>query len=388
MLSIKLLFFFSIFMIFWGMVGYPISLIILNRIFFLKRKNLKNYEVKPTVTVMVVAHNEEKVIYQKLENLIKLDYPKEMLEILVTSDNSTDKTNLLVEKFKKNNPTVNVRLYVAKKHLGKTNAQNEAQKEVNSEILVMTDANSMLASDAVTELVASFSESNIAYVCGKLIYINKDNNDIANSESTYWNLDLKMREIESRIQTITAGNGALYACRNKDYIEFEAIRSHDLAMPIFYGLQNKRAIMNPDAKVFEKAGETKEDEFKRKVRMNRNNLKSIIPTFKIFNVIKYKWFSYFYFGHRTARYSLWIMHVLLFISNIFILNLNTISYLTFYVQILCFILFIIQHFTNTKIKFLVLINYYGMIIVAQALGAFKALTGKTKATWDKAESTR
>ena len=110
--------------------------------FYKKRRLVKDYSYQPSVTIMVVAHNEEKVIGEKLENLTKVDYPKDKMEILVSSDNSTDRTNSIVKDFINANPEFNIRLYEVKKRMGKTNAQNEAQNR-REEILIMTDANSM-----------------------------------------------------------------------------------------------------------------------------------------------------------------------------------------------------------------------------------------------------
>ena len=133
------------------MIGYPLSLKIISKI--LKKSGLKkDYSYCPTVTVMVVAHNEEKVIKDKLENLMRLQYPKDKLEFLVSSDNSTDKTNDIVREFIKSHPNEKIRLFEVKKRKGKTNAQNEAQKTVTSEILVMTDANSILDEKSIIEL--------------------------------------------------------------------------------------------------------------------------------------------------------------------------------------------------------------------------------------------
>lgn len=157
----------------------------------------------------------------------------------------------------------------------------------------MTDANSILDKNSIIELMAAFTSEDIAYVTGRLSYINEDSSFVSNAESGYWDNDLRIREIESRIQTITAGNGALYACRTNDYFHFNPIQSHDTAMPLFYALQGKRAIANHDAIAYEKAGEVVDDEFGRKVRMNRLILKHILPDVRILNVFKYKWFSFF-----------------------------------------------------------------------------------------------
>src|SRR5690606_5384844 len=136
-------------------------------------------------------------------------------------------------------PEYKIRLYEVKKRMGKTNAQNEAQKTVNSEILVMTDANSMMDANSVRELVSAFTSEDISYVCGRLVISNQDFNEIVNTENLYWDNETRLRKIESDIQTITAGNGAIYACRNVDYYDFDPIRSHDANMPRYYALNGK-----------------------------------------------------------------------------------------------------------------------------------------------------
>jgi cellulose synthase/poly-beta-1,6-N-acetylglucosamine synthase-like glycosyltransferase len=384
---ILLIFYLSSFIIFWAMIGYPLSLKILN-LYYRKRNLKKDYSYEPTVTVMVVAHNEEKVIRAKMENLLKLDYPRNKIEILVTSDNSTDMTNEIVKEFIINNPEYKIRLYEVKERKGKTNAQNEAQKTVESEILVMTDANSMLDSNSVRELVASFTSDDISYVCGRLMYINKEYSDITNSENMYWDIDTELRKIESNIQTITAGNGAIYACRNAEYYDFDPIKSHDANMPRYYALNGKRALFNPDAIAYEKAGEIIEDEFKRKVRMNRGILKAILPDIRILNIFKYRWYSYFYFGHRTCRYLLWISHLMVFISNALLIYEHWLYGLSFIGQTILYLLALIKKVKKTNNKIITLIYYYFMSVLAQWVGVYNILSGKAKPFWDKAESTR
>ncbi|WP_313552409.1 glycosyltransferase [Aerococcus sp.] len=386
MIIIILLFLFAAFTIFWANIGYPLSILMLGKIFKKDNIRLKNYY--PEVTIMIVAHNEEKVISNKLKNLENLNYPKDKLSILVASDNSIDETNDIVQKYIDMNPHRDISLYKAKKRMGKTNAQNEAQKKVKTDFLIMTDANALLDSEAVKEIISSFSDSNISYVTGQLKYVNSNDNLTSSNESTYWNLDLKIREIESRIQTITAGNGALYAVRNSEYYDFNPIHSHDSAMPLFFALNGKRAIANHDAIAYEKAGESNNDEYKRKVRMSRVILSYMLPNLKIFNVLKYKWFTYFYLGHRSSRYSLWLMHIILLVTNI-ILAIKTSLFLLIlllHLTILCLV--ITQHFFKFDNKYLSLLYYYFMTIFAQTIGVKNIITGNAKPFWEKAESTR
>ena len=113
MIFSEAIFFTCGFLIFWAMIGYPVSLKILN-VIYKSRKIEKDFNHQPTVTVMVVAHNEEKVILNKLKNIIELDYPKEKIEFLISSDNSTDRTNQIVKEFIDENPGINIRLYEVK----------------------------------------------------------------------------------------------------------------------------------------------------------------------------------------------------------------------------------------------------------------------------------
>lgn len=386
-LFFEILFYISGFIIFWAMIGYPVSLKIIGK-FYQDRKLKKDFAHRPTVTVMVVAHNEEKVILDKLKNILELDYPKDKIEFLIASDNSTDRTNEIVRRFIKETNDVNIRLFEVKARKGKTNAQNEAQKTVTTEYLVMTDANSIMDKNSVKELMASFTSDEIAYVSGRLSIVNQTSSDVSDAEASYWDGDMAIREIEGRIQTITAGNGALYACKTEDYYDFNPIQCHDSAMPPLYALQGKRAIANHDAIAYEKAGEVIEDEFGRKVRMNRIILKHILPDARILNIFKYKWFSYFYFGHRTCRYLLWIAHLIVFISNACLISDSWFYTMTFCGQVLFYLLALIKTYTKTNNKYLTLIYYYCVTIIAQWAGVYNILTGKAKPFWEKAESTR
>lgn len=387
MLALKFIWLISILVIFWAMVGYPVSLIVLNKIF--RKDNKKDDTLEPTVTIMVVAHDEERVIAEKLQNLLDIDYPTEKLEFLITSDFSTDKTNEIVEEFIATHSERRIRIHKSINHYGKTNAQDEAQKLCDTEILVMTDANAIFESSAVRELVSYFTDQDIAYVSGQLRYINTEENQTANLEGFYWKLDLMCRSIESKFQTITAGNGAIYAVRNSNYEKIPSIECHDSYFPIVYALKKKRAIYNPNAIAYEKAGEVNEDEFKRKVRMNRTILRGICPDIRVFNVLEYRWFSYFYFGHRTCRYSLWFMHLLVFIINI-PLSIwgGWLWKIIFGFQLIFYAIATLGWITRSSNKFVKIVTYYCMTVIAQWKGVINCVTGKSKPVWEKAESTR
>lgn len=383
----KFLFFISIFLIFYTFIGYPVSLMILNKLGKGKMLNIdKEYE--PFISIIIPAHNEESVIEKKLKNLINLKYPKNKLEIIIASDNSSDNTNIIVKNFIRVNKEENIRLYEVNERKGKTNAQNEAVRISNGEVLIFSDANSILKEDSLRELVKFMSDKSVAYVSGQLVYTNGDISNTSNAESTYWNYDLFMREVESKFGSITAGNGAIYAIRKSDYVEFDPIKSHDSAMPIESVLIGKRAVYNKKAIAYEKAGETSEDEFKRKVRMSRYILNVHFERLDKYNFFKYGWFSYFYFCHRHLRNSLFLLHIALLVSNLFIMNKNTIFMVIAICQILFYTISISYKVFKLNNKLTYMPYYYSLTIYAQLVGAFRQLTGRSKPFWEKAESTR
>lgn len=381
------LFFLSLFLIIYAFVGYPISLIILNKWGKEKKINTdENYE--PKVTIIIPAHNEEAVIQNKLENLVSLNYPSNKIEIIIASDNSSDKTNQIVRKFIEQNKENTLTLYEVKERKGKTNAQNEAVKISSGEIIVFSDANSIIDRGAIKELIKFMSDKNVAYVTGKLEYTNNDVSNSSNAESNYWNYDLFMRSVESRFGSVTAGNGAIYAVRKSDYVYCNPIKCHDSEMPIEAVLMGKRAVYNQRAIAYEKAGETTEDEFKRKVRMSRDILDVYYQKLDKYNFFKYGWFSYFHFCHRFLRNSLFILHIILFISNMIIIRDNVFFMITGIGQILFYLIAILCKVFKSDNKIAYIIYYYTLTIWAQLIGGIRQITGKSKPFWEKAESTR
>ncbi|MCI5972251.1 MAG: glycosyltransferase [Anaerococcus sp.] len=379
----KIIFWVSAFAIFYPMIGYPLTLLLLDKI--IKRKNTKDYTYKPKVSVIISAYNEEKVIEKKLNNIIKTDYPD--FEVIIANDASNDRTVEIAQEFIKSHPAYNIRVNTVRNHLGKTNAQDESVEVAKGEILVFSDANSIFKEDAISELVSYFTSDDIEYVCGSLIYKEDETASVV-AENTYWNMELTMRKIESNIKTIAAGNGAIYACRKKDYRNYNLVSSHDYEMPLHAGLNGKRALYNEDALAFEKAGSTTSDEFKRKVRMQRRILTNIRTNLRRLNIFKYGWFSFFHFNHKTLRFLQAFFHIVLFISNIFLIRQGFIYKLILLGQVAFLILAILGQVSKAKNKIVYFPRYYSMMMLAQILGAKNELTGKSKATWEKAESTR
>ncbi len=210
----------------------------------------------PSVAVIVTAYNEEDVIERRLENLRALHYPPELLTLVVTSDASTDRTEELAE-------AAGARV-IRNPRGGKVAAQDAAVRATDADVVAFSDANATWAPDALRKLVRNFADPAIAYVCGRL---RLEAADGSNKEGVYWRYELVTREGESRLGSVTAGNGSIYALRHSDYAEVDPRFGHDLSLPYLMVQRGRRAIYEPAALAFERPTPTNESEYRRKVRM-------------------------------------------------------------------------------------------------------------------------
>ena len=265
------------------------------------------------ITIAIPTYNQSEYLDKCLNSIFRQNYPLTKYEVIVVDDCSTDNTHQIVLDFIDANPEYNIQLLQVSTRGGKTNAQNEAVSSAEGEIIIFSDANAILDKSAVKHLLSSFSSDDIMYVSGRLVYSNSGVSITSNSESSYWNYDLFLRKMESSIQTITGGNGSLYAVRLKDYVHMSANKSHDTNFPAYAALHKKKALYNELALSYEKAGEVATDEYKRKKRMCRSSFTKIFKVPERYNIFKCGWYSYFYFWHRAMRNLLHLLHILLFI---------------------------------------------------------------------------
>lgn len=383
--------------VFWTMFSlicvplgiYPLSLVVLRKVYKRKfiesnniRKSIQEKGFYPTVSFVVTVHNEESVIEKKLDNMFSIDYPKSKIEYIIASDFSTDNTNKIVKEYiKKNNAANHLRLLEVDKHLGKTYAQNYAVKNSENEIIVFSDANSLWRRDALINLLVDFKDESVGYVAGALRYTNTEVNTNSSLEGFYWNFDLKMREVESVVSSITGGNGAIYAVRKKYYFDFPPMISHDGYMPSKMIVRGLKAKFAKDAIVFEVASTDRRGEFKRKVRMNRGLPWKKYMDIEKLNIFVFGWFSYFYFGHKLVKYWLYFLHIALLIINIF-LAIDYVFYFWILIpHVIFYLIGTLGMIFNFKIKILMFPTHYLMTIFAQLVAVIKTLLGRNSATW-------
>ena len=368
MLALEIVFWVAFAALAWTHALYPLAAALLAR---LRSKEVRTAPIEPSVTVIVAAYNEEAVIERRLENLLALDYPADRVEIVVASDASSDRTNELVEAVAASEPRV--RLLDCPRG-GKVAAQDRAVRESFGDVVAFSDANATWAPDALRHLVADLSDPEVAYVCGRL---RLEDAAGSNREGLYWRYELWLREQESRLGSITGGNGSIYALNRGDYIEVDPRWGHDLALPYRMAQAGRRAVYQPAAHAFEKPTPTNETEYARKVRMfehcweitlRGSMLRRLPPGYLVAML-----------SHRVLRYGSGLLHVALLVSSVVLAPAGWP-----YAFVLLGQLALLAAFAAR----VPIARYYTYVTWATLQALWNYLRHGVPATWDAAEGTR
>ena len=306
------------------------------------------------------------MIERRLANLRELDYPADRLELVVTSDASTDRTEELAE-------AAGARV-IRNPRGGKVAAQNNAVRQTTGEILAFSDANCTWAPDALRKLVRAFADPDVAYVCGRL---NIQDDDGRNKEGVYWRYELALRADESRIDSVTGGNGSIYAVRREDYVEVDPRFGHDLSFPYLMVQRGKRAVYEPEANAYEKATPTNEDEYRRKVRMFEHCW-AIVLEGKMLRGLR-PLYLVEVLSHRHLRYASGVLHLVLLAASIALVGHGVIYAVALGLQlgVLAAALFGVG-----------LPRYYVLVTWATVVALWNYLRRGVPSTWEVAEGTR
>jgi cellulose synthase/poly-beta-1,6-N-acetylglucosamine synthase-like glycosyltransferase len=326
----------------------------------------KDGALLPSVAVIVAAYDEESVIERRIANLQALDYPKEKVEIVVTSDASTDRTEQLAA-------TAGARV-LRNERGGKVAAQNRAVRDTDAEILAFSDANCTWGPEALRRLVRNFADPDVAYVCGRL---NIEADDGRNKEGVYWRYELALRADESRLYSVTGGNGSIYAVRRADYVEVDPRFGHDLSLPYLMVQRGRRAVYEPEANAFEKATPTNEDEYRRKVRMFEHCW-AIVVEGKMLRRLR-PLYLLEVLSHRHLRYASGLLHLLLLASNVALIGHGVIYAVTLGLQL------------GVLLAALVgvgIARYYVLVTWATVVALWNYARRGVPTTWEAAEGTR
>jgi len=381
MLFFQILFWLSVSMVFHTYVFFPLLVH-----FMAKGKKLSFPEIAekdlPKVSILVAAFNEEEVIAEKIESIYKSNYDINKFELFIGSDNSTDRTNEIVQSYAEKYSNLTFNIY--KKRRGKQNVINDLYRLSTGTILILTDANVIFDPNTIREIARPFAEQNIGLVDTNMINRGLKIEGISHQEKAYISREVLVKHDESIIWGSMMGPfGGCYAIRREDYSRVPANALVDdfyINMKIFE--KGKKAVNNLKAKVYEDVSNNLKDEFTRKIRIATGSFQNL------------KWFGHLlwplnngiafsFLSHKVLRWLGPFFIIFAFVSSIFLMPIRFYAF-ALLVQIFAMLLPLLDyllkkiHIHNSLLRFIT--HFYSMN-AALFVGFFRFLKGVDSGVW-------
>jgi hypothetical protein len=381
MIALEIVFWVCAGLIVWTQVGYAVTLAVLARVFG-RAPAIAAPEPPPSLSLIVAAHDEESVIAARVANALALDYPRELLEVIVTCDGCTDATAARARE-------AGADLVLELARGGKIRAQDAAVERARGEIVAFSDANALWEPNAARMLAGAFADPRVGYACGQVRFVQAAAGaDAGNQEGVYWRYELAVRSYESRLSSITAGNGAIYATRRDAYIVVDPIMGHDLSLPFNMVRRGLRATYVPTARATEKMVPSLLGEFARKRRMMSHTWPILIRGGMLSPRGYPPGYALMIVSHRLLRYLTPFLHLLALAANIALLDADAgaLYGVTLALQLALLLGALLGG--ALRIRPLLIARYYVLTTASPAAGLWDWLRHGTEATWEAAEGTR
>lgn len=299
----------SLGLIAWTYVGFP--LLLLARA-WLRPRPVRSGAVTPTIDVVIAAHNEEAVIGAKLDALLATKYPAELVRVIVASDGSTDGTVAEARRFAARNVAVAV---LDLPRTGKAGALNAALREATAEVVVFTDANSILPPSALPEIVRPFADPAVGGVAGDQRYvIDPATADASAGERGYWAVDRWLKQAESAAGSVISATGALYAVRRTLVEAVPEGVTDDFVISTGVIARGHRLVFAPDAVAFEPPAASNAAEWGRKVRVITRGLRAVIHRRALLDPRQHGFYSIQLLTHKVLRRVMFVPLALLAVA--------------------------------------------------------------------------
>lgn len=372
-------------MVFYAYVGYPALVWTLARLFGRKevRPTITDRELPP-VSLLIVAHNEEAEIEQRVLNALAFNYPAGKLEIVIASDGSTDRTNQIVRRYAK----CGVRLLAYSENRGKAAVLNAAFAELSHEIVVLSDANTAFNPEAVRNLAAWFADAAIGVVCGRLVLTDPATG--RNVDSVYWKYETFLKKCESRLGALLGSNGGIYAIRRPHFTGIpDNTIVDDFVIPMLARERTGcRIIYDRDAVACERTPESIGSEFNRRARIGAGGFQSIGMLRGLLDP-RHGWVSFTFWSHKILR---WLCPF--FMIGAIALNLCLVQQSAFFALFLAQVAFyagsiMAGHLPARPkcLRYLKLGTMFTLMNAALLVGFFRWLLGRQKGVWKRTERT-
>jgi len=392
MLTVKIVFWSSLIVIFYSYIGYGILLWLYLKVFSLiskKKTALKDFQdFHPEVTLLVAIYNEELIINEKIKNTFQINYPVNKLKIIFVADGSSDNTVNIIRKY----PAID--LYYKPEREGKSAAINRVMPYVSSPFTIFCDANTHLNKDCVNEIVRHYKDPKIGAVAGeKKVVDHSSSQSMAGAgEGLYWKYESILKKLDARFYSVVGAAGELFSIRTHLFEPVEKnVLLDDFIISMRICMKGYRVMYEPKAFATEFPSFSMNDEQKRKIRIAAGGFQSIFMLKDLLNIFKYGKLSFQYISHRVLRWLVCpILLPLMFFSNVLIATCSDAvlykaaltSQLLFYLFALTGWIFMLK---NIKVKLLFIPYYFLFMNIAMYKGFFRFIYKSQSVLWEKAK---
>jgi cellulose synthase/poly-beta-1,6-N-acetylglucosamine synthase-like glycosyltransferase len=385
------MFWFSLTLIVYTYVGYPMILFSIYSLVQIRRDlgyllaredrraSCPPAEQFPRVSLVVAAFNEQLHLPDKIQNLRELRYPPDKLEIIIVSDGSEDRTNEILSSVSDDR----IRTILLAERKGKANALNVGVAEATSEILVFSDASTLFAVDAIEKLVRHFNDPKVGVSCGFLKF--KATAESQQTEGVYWKYETILRLMEARLGATLTASGAIYALRKACFQELsEDVVIEDFVVPMRARQQGYSVVFDPEAIGIEFAAASITGEFTRRVRLALGSFRASRELLQIPLTAAAR---LAFLSHKLARWIVPFLLLALFFSNAFLLR--SVPYRAFF----CAQLFLYGwaalgfffHEQMRKVRFGLLGYFWLAMNLAFLVGFWRFMVGRQGSIWQRVD---
>jgi cellulose synthase/poly-beta-1,6-N-acetylglucosamine synthase-like glycosyltransferase len=365
-------FWFAVGVVGYTYLGYPLVLFLMRR---LVSRPVRTAPIEPSVSVLVPAYNEARVIAAKIQNVLAIDYPPDRFELVVACDGPSDDTSAIVQRLADGK---RVRSFVFERKRGKLHVLNDVVPQLRGEIVVFSDASSMLEPNAIRALVASFADPAVGAASGVYRVQKKDATHLGHQEDFYWKYETWLKKQEAALSSILGAHGSLYAIRRALY-PFPSPRTinDDYVIPLRLVQRGYRVAYEPNAVAYEEAHEMAG--FSRRVRIMAGNfeqLRELKPLLWPPRPLP----LFFFLSHKVGRLLVPLALITAALSNALLLGSSTFRWLGL-CQLLFYALVALGAVWQLRPKILRLPYYFCMINAATVFGGYRALRGRQHLAW-------
>lgn len=381
------LFWFGLFIVFYTYIGYGILLYLIVHIKeTVKKKAIHPLPASlPDVTLFIAAYNEEDIVRQKMENCRDLSYPSDKLRIVWVTDGSDDHTNERLAAYE------DVSVFFTPERKGKTEALNRGMQYVSTPYVVFTDANTMLNTEAIKEIVRCFSNPKVGCVAGEKRVDTQSAQGATAGEGFYWKYESALKDLDDRLYSAVGAAGELFAIQTR---LFEPMPSDtlldDFILSLRIAAKGYKIAYCKEAYATETTSLNMKEEEKRKIRIAAGGLQSVWRLRGLFNIFRYGMLSFQYISHRVLRWTLTplMLFLLLPVNLILALSGNPFYIGTLTLQLLFYVAAYAGYRMeqrNLRNKLLFIPYYFIFMNVNVIRGFFYLNKNKGNGAWSKAK---